>query len=293
MNKIEFLRELENGLDGRLPESDMKEILSDYRDIFENGMANGKGEEDIAAEIGSPGRIARTILEDGLNEGNAGNRSGSESQREYTDFQQNINEKTSKFFDKIVTPDSQVKISSLAPMSRRLGAFVLDFILMGLFFVLLFIIFLIPLGLMRTIFLDSGSFYGPLQNLHYGLSHFVSSFGLFAFGNIGMLLFTFGTFNLFGAIILWATDGYTPGKWILKMKVVKLNGQKLTFVDALLREVVIKSIANSFLSGFLNVGSFIWAYATEDNKTVHDLVAQTRVITVERGQTSSKNPLES
>ena len=295
MNKIEFLRELENGLDGRLPESDIKEVLSDYRDIFENGTANGKREEDIAAEIGSPGKIARTILEDGLNEGHAGNRSEQKGPREYTDFQQNINEKTSKFFDKIVTPDSKVKISSLAPMPRRLGAYFLDLILMATFFLLLYVIFLIPLGLLRTAVMGSGNLWGGghMSNLYYNLSHFSDGFQIFAVTSIGGLLFAFGTFNLVGAVILWATNGYTPGKWILKMRVVKLNGEKLSFLDALLREVVIKSLANSFLSGFLNVGSFIWAYATEDNKTAHDVVAQTRVVIVERGKSSSGNPLES
>ena len=65
MNKREFLKELEIALTDRLPESDIQEITSDYGDIFDNGAGNGKSEEEVAAELGSPAKIARTILGDG------------------------------------------------------------------------------------------------------------------------------------------------------------------------------------------------------------------------------------
>jgi uncharacterized RDD family membrane protein YckC len=96
--------------------------------------------------------------------------------------------------------------------------------------------------------------------------------------NIILLVLLFGAFNLFTTIFIWATNGYTPGKWMLKMRVVKADGSKIGFLDALLRELVIKCLANSALSGFLNIGSFIWGCITEDHKTVHDLVAKTRVV---------------
>lgn len=117
----------------------------------------------------------------------------------------------------------------------------------------------------------------------------------FAFANIIVLFLFFGAFNLFTTIILWATNGYTPGKYMLRMRVVKLNGSKISFLDALLRELVMKCIANSLLSGFLNIGSFIWGCVTEDHKTVHDLVAQTRVVEWDRSVKKSakaSNPLE-
>jgi len=136
MNKKEFLNELENALDGKLTESDIREITSDYGDIFENSVADGKTEEEVAMEIGSPAKIARTILEDGIDAGvRAGQRAADlivvKGDREYTDFQKNINEKTSKIFDKVIEPDQKVEIGKLAPMSRRLGAFIIDSILLG------------------------------------------------------------------------------------------------------------------------------------------------------------------
>jgi uncharacterized RDD family membrane protein YckC len=65
---------------------------------------------------------------------------------------------------------------------------------------------------------------------------------------------------------------------MLKMRVVKTDGSKISFLDAILRELIIKCIANSVLSGFLNLGSFFWGCVTEDHKTVHDLVAKTQVV---------------
>jgi uncharacterized RDD family membrane protein YckC len=96
------------------------------------------------------------------------------------------------------------------------------------------------------------------------------------------MVFLLGAFNLITTVILWATNGYTPGKWILKMRVVKISGEKISFLDAVLRELVIKCIANSLLSGFLNIGSFIWGCVTEDHKTVHDLLVKTRVVECDR-----------
>ncbi len=275
MNKKEFLNELENALDGKLPLSDIKEITSDYGDIFDNSAAAGKSEEEVAKEIGSPAKIARTIMEDGIDSG----RRTVDGEREYTDFQKNINEKTSKIFDKVIEPDRKVEIEKLAPMSRRLGAYIIDSILLGV----------VAIGGMLALF---APFLYMVRSSSSEIHYVTSNMGTmgnemmnmggpasrFAFANIIIVVLLFGAFNLFTTIILWATNGYTPGKWILKMRVVKINESKISFVDAVLRELVIKCIANSLLSGFLNLGSFIWGCVTDDHKTVHDLVAQTRVV---------------
>lgn len=270
MNKKEFLDELENALAGRLTESDIREITSDYGDIFENGAENGKSEEDVAAELGSPARIARTILEDGPG------RTG----REYTDFQKNINEKTSKLFDKVIEPDRNVDVGSLASMSRRLGAYVIDGVLLGIVGMGAIFALLAPFMYVArtemTGYAINGIPAGDMM-IHMNEPGFATLTNFSIISLMGIFLIM-GAFNLFTTIILWATNGYTPGKYMLKIRVVKINGSKLSFLDALLRELVMKCIANSLVSGFLNIGSFIWGCVTEDRKTVHDLVAQTRVV---------------
>jgi uncharacterized RDD family membrane protein YckC len=285
MKKEEFLQELRNALDGKLSEADIDEITSDYGDLFDNKTAGGLNEDAVAAEIGSPAKIARTILEDLSGSDGQANHRNSGGQREYTDFQKNINEKTSKLFDKIVEPDKHIPLQELSPMSRRLGAYIIDSILLGAVFIILALALYAPVAYMGLKYPSVGVNVRPMSGI----------MGSLVMGRLFMLFLIGSGFNFFTALFLWATNGYTPGKWLLKMRVVKINGKKLSFLDALLRDVAIKCIANSMLSGFLNIGSFIWGCATEDHKTVHDLAAQTRVVDV-RGAahqgTRNPNPLE-
>lgn len=283
MNRKEFLDELENALTGRMSEGDVREVLSDYGDIFIQGRADGKTDDDISTEIGSPARIARRILEDSADFESNG--------RQYTEFQKNINEKTSKIFDRMVEPDRAVDAAQLASMGRRLGAYIIDGLFLGIIGVGLMLILLTPVFFTRffnmdTIyrFLPQGMEVGKVMMIGNALPRFFSI-------NIVLLITLLGFSNFFTTIILWATNGYSPGKWFLGIRVVKLNDQKITFIDALLRELLIKGIANSMLSGILNVISFIWGCVTEDRKTVHDLAAQTRVLKIDRNASRSQRYL--
>jgi uncharacterized RDD family membrane protein YckC len=304
MNKKEFLDELENALYDKLSQSDVREIISDYGDVFENAAAEGKTEEETAAEIGSPARIARTILEDSADTGRSSSGTGQreagsfkQEGREYTDFQRNINEKTSRIFDKVMNPDKNVQTEQLAPMSRRLGAYLIDGILLGGVSLGAILALSIPFY-----FIVKPSSSVVIDNMPVEMGSTAVKTGMIAangitsglaIGNLFIMIFLFGAFNLITTVILWATNGYTPGKWFLKMRVVKINGEKISFLDAVLRELVIKSIANSILSGILNIGSFIWGCVTEDHKTVHDMVAQTRVIEWDRDKPlKASNPVD-
>ena len=60
MNRTAFLSILHDGLTG-LAERDVDEILSDYDAYFDEGVASGRSEEDIAAALGDPGRLAREL----------------------------------------------------------------------------------------------------------------------------------------------------------------------------------------------------------------------------------------
>lgn len=272
MNKREFLDELENALEGKLPEEDIKRLRTDYNSVFVKAAAEGRSEEDVAAEIGSPAKIVRSILE------NAENRGKRNDQRDYTDFQRNINEKTSKIFDRVVQPDRSIELAQLAPMGRRLGAYIIDGIFLGLILYGLIALIAMPLYFLRSETVTQIGHamipYSVSANIHPRMFMGIGG-ALSALINLFLL---FGGFNLLSVFFLWGTNGFTPGKWLLKMRVVKTNNSRITFLDALLREVVIKFIGNALLSGLLNVGSFIWGCVTDDHKTVHDLVAQTRVV---------------
>jgi uncharacterized membrane protein len=63
MVKNEFLDTLEYLL-SRVPEQDRKEMLYDYQEHFEIGLANGRSQAELIAELGDPHVIARDLLTD-------------------------------------------------------------------------------------------------------------------------------------------------------------------------------------------------------------------------------------
>lgn len=60
MNKAAFLRILRDGLAG-LSARDIDEILADYSAYFDEAHASGRSEEDVAAALGDPRRLAREL----------------------------------------------------------------------------------------------------------------------------------------------------------------------------------------------------------------------------------------
>ena len=60
MNKADFLDILCRRLAG-LPESEIDEIIADYARHFDDGIAAGRSEEEIARALGDPMRLAREL----------------------------------------------------------------------------------------------------------------------------------------------------------------------------------------------------------------------------------------
>jgi uncharacterized membrane protein len=314
VTKNEFLRELENSLKGQLPEEDIIEIVSDYRDVFDNGKSEGKNEDEISEEIGSPASIARTILED--------------------------ISKNSSYSGSFKNTKSDT--SNLAPMSKRVGAYIIDTFVTSLLLVMILFATVVPFysisgvsqstriliedGAVQSIptnqyiertTVDSGGnikkiellednmriFKGTAEEYQQALRQTLRDKGitknritnfetktiipigiksLLVVFPISLILMFFGISNIITAFELWIFRGYTLGKWITKIKVECISGNRITFWEAFLRDALIKSIGNSITSGILNIASFIWGCATPEHKTVQDLAAKTRVINIER-----------
>jgi uncharacterized membrane protein len=60
MTRIEFLETLERRLAG-MPEAEIDDIVGDYAIHFEDGMAAGRSEMEIAKALGDPARLAREL----------------------------------------------------------------------------------------------------------------------------------------------------------------------------------------------------------------------------------------
>lgn len=65
MNKQEFMRKLRHSISG-LSETEKQELLADYEEHFQNAMADGKTEEEIARKLGNPKQIGRSMELEGL-----------------------------------------------------------------------------------------------------------------------------------------------------------------------------------------------------------------------------------
>jgi len=60
MSRDEFLRQLEQALAG-VPQAEREDILADYRAYFDDARADGRSEEEVAAALGDPARLAREL----------------------------------------------------------------------------------------------------------------------------------------------------------------------------------------------------------------------------------------
>ncbi|HEX3756557.1 MAG TPA: DUF1700 domain-containing protein [Rhizomicrobium sp.] len=60
MTRDEFIGDLRAGLTGLRPQ-DIDDIIADYQSHFSDGRAAGRSEEEIAASLGDPGRLAREL----------------------------------------------------------------------------------------------------------------------------------------------------------------------------------------------------------------------------------------
>ncbi len=65
MNREEFLKSLKNTI-WRLHASEVEDIIRDYEEHFDSGIAEGKSEEDIARALGNPRVIGRAYRMDVL-----------------------------------------------------------------------------------------------------------------------------------------------------------------------------------------------------------------------------------
>ncbi len=77
-------------------------------------------------------------------------------------------------------------------------------------------------------------------------------------------------------VLFWRWKGRTPGKMVMRLKIVRADGSDLRWSDAILRFL---SYIISFLIFFIG---FIWAFFDDYNQGLHDKMANTFVIRLPR-----------
>jgi uncharacterized RDD family membrane protein YckC len=87
---------------------------------------------------------------------------------------------------------------------------------------------------------------------------------------------------LYAPAMMARTNGQTLGRMVVGIRVVRAKGQPMTFGFAMLREVVVKAllfgIAGSITFGLANLADALWPLWDEENRALHDFVVDTRVI---------------
>jgi uncharacterized RDD family membrane protein YckC len=118
------------------------------------------------------------------------------------------------------------------------------------------------------------------------------SIGFFAGEDAGIISIVVGLFLaiicvsivalLYAPALMARTDGKTFGRMALGIRVVRAKGQPMTFGFAMLREVVVKAllfgIAGSLTGGLANLADVLWPLWDEENRALHDMIVDTRVI---------------
>ena len=82
MNRSEYIAQLTAALRGKLAVNEIEDIVRDYQEFFDEGVRQGKSEQQVAAELGNPRDVAEQILSDERAAPDSGAASGDGSFRE-------------------------------------------------------------------------------------------------------------------------------------------------------------------------------------------------------------------
>jgi uncharacterized RDD family membrane protein YckC len=87
---------------------------------------------------------------------------------------------------------------------------------------------------------------------------------------------------LYAPLMMDRTNGKTLGRMAVGIRVVRANGQPMTFGFAMLREVAVKALlfgfAGSITFGLANLADVLWPLWDDENRALHDFVVDTRVV---------------
>jgi uncharacterized RDD family membrane protein YckC len=87
---------------------------------------------------------------------------------------------------------------------------------------------------------------------------------------------------LYAPALMARTNGKTLGRMALGIRVVRAKGQPMTFGFAMLREVAVKAllfgVAATITGGLSTLADVLWPLWDEENRTLHDMIVDTRVI---------------
>ena len=152
---------------------------------------------------------------------------------------------------------------TLAGYGRRVGAAIID----GIIISIPAVIILSVLGLGVAASADSGNDGG-----------FIALVGSLLL----TLLITIIVAIFYAPVMMARTNGKTVGRMVAGTRVIRADGQPMTFGTALVREVVLKLFAVGLVNSFTFIlGSLLdllWPLWDDENRALHDFPVNTRTI---------------
>jgi uncharacterized RDD family membrane protein YckC len=151
----------------------------------------------------------------------------------------------------------------LAGWWSRAGAQVIDWLIVGVGGILLAIAIMAPFSILW--FADEGA--GLIGTI---------------VGAIIAVLCASVAALLYAPALMARTNGQTLGRMVTGIRVVRANGEPMTFSYAMLREVAVKTlligIAASLTGGLAYLADYLWPLWDEENRALHDMIVNSRVI---------------
>ncbi len=153
----------------------------------------------------------------------------------------------------------------LASWWRRAVAYVLDGIIVGVLAALVIVLITAAAGGVGFIGGDT------------------TGYGSLVLGLLFSTLIATAVALLYSPIYMSTTNGQTLGKQLLGIRVIRPGGQRIDFLYALLREVVVKTFLFAGLGGSLTFGLLwildcLWPLWDDENRALHDMIVNSRVV---------------
>ena len=151
----------------------------------------------------------------------------------------------------------------LAGWWSRVGAALIDFVIVGIGALLLLIAITAPFSI--GFFASEGA---GVVSIVVGLMIAIVCVSIAAL--------------LYAPALMVRTNGKTLGRMAVGIRVVRAKGEPMTFGFAMLREVAVKSllfgIAGALTGGLASLADVLWPLWDEENRALHDFVVDTRVV---------------
>jgi len=157
----------------------------------------------------------------------------------------------------------------LAGWWRRAGAAIIDGLIVGLIAAVLF-------AILGVIFAGAGIFNAGAEP---GTGEIAAVVGTVVVFGLVLMVAAF----LYAPLLMAKTNGQTLGRMATGIRVVRTNGEPMTFGWAMLREVAVKgllinTVASGLSLGIATILDYLWPLWDEENRALHDFVVQTRTV---------------